>query len=183
MWFSTPSVWKNARMIFILKPGKDPALSSSYWPISLLDTVGKLVEKILLNRILNEVSELGLVRDEQFGFRPRHSTSLQLAHFVDGINRNFVEKCVKGAVFLDVVTAFDAVWINGFLYKLMILNFPSYLVQTISSYLRGRTFEASFQAATSSRRLIRVGVVQGGLISPDLLSLSTTCSHRHTTLS
>jgi len=32
-----PSLWKHARVISILKPGKDPALPSSYRPISLLD--------------------------------------------------------------------------------------------------------------------------------------------------
>ena len=65
-------------MISILKPGKDPALLSSYWPISLLDTTGILFE-ILLARILHEVNVRGLMRNEQFGFRPEHSTSLQLA--------------------------------------------------------------------------------------------------------
>jgi hypothetical protein len=40
--------WKHARMVSILKPGKDPMLLSSYRPISLLDTVGKLFEKIPL---------------------------------------------------------------------------------------------------------------------------------------
>jgi hypothetical protein len=82
-----PSVWKHARVISILKPGKDPALPSSYRPISLLDAIGKLFEKILLARILHEVSECGLIRDEQFGYRPRHSTSLQLARLVEKITR------------------------------------------------------------------------------------------------
>jgi hypothetical protein len=31
----SPPVWKHARVISILKPGKDPALPSSYRPISL----------------------------------------------------------------------------------------------------------------------------------------------------
>jgi hypothetical protein len=71
----------------------------------------------------------------------------------------------------DVAKAFDTVWIDGLLYKLTLLNFPSYIVHTISSYLRGRTFEASFQTATSSRRGMRAGVAQGCLISPVLFSL------------
>ena len=66
---------------------------------------------------------------------------------------------------------FDTVWIDGFLYKLMLLNFPSYIVHTVSLYLRGRTFEASFQTATSFRRGMRVGLTQGGLISLVLFSL------------
>jgi hypothetical protein len=91
------------------------------------------------------------MRDEQFWFRPKHSTSLQLARLVERIARNFGEKRLTGAVFLDVAKAFDTVRIDGLLYKLTLLNLPSYLVHTVSSYLRGRTFKASFQTATSSR--------------------------------
>ena len=82
-----PTAWKHAQVISILKLGTDPALPSSFWPISLLDTIGKLFEKILLARILHKVSEHRLMRDEQFGFRPRHSTSLQLACLVERITR------------------------------------------------------------------------------------------------
>jgi hypothetical protein len=165
-----PSLWKHARVISILKPGKDPALPSSYRPISLLDVVGKPFEKNLLASILREVSERGLMRDEQFGFRPRHITSLQLARLVEPLTRNFGEKRLTGAVFLNVAKAFDTTWIDGLLYKLTLLNFPSYIVHTIS-YLRGRTVEAFFQTATSSGLGMRAGVAQGGLISPVLFSL------------
>jgi hypothetical protein len=71
-----------------------------------------------------------------------------------------------GAVFLDVAKAFDTVCVDGLAYKLTVLNFPSYLVRIITSYLSGRTFEASFQTATSSRRGMRAGVAQGEIISP-----------------
>ena len=50
-------------------------------------------------------------------------------------------------------------------------NFPSYMAHTILSYVRDRTFESSFQTATSSRRGMRAGVAQGGLISPVLFNL------------
>ena len=88
-----------------------------------MDMIGKLFEKILLARIFTR-----LMREEQFGFRPRHSTYLQLARLVERITRNFGEKRLTGAVFLDVAKAFDAVWIDGLLYKLTLLNFPSYIV-------------------------------------------------------
>ena len=68
------------------------------------------------------------------------------------ITRNFGEKIITGAGFLDVAKAFDTVWIDDLLYKLTLLSFPSYIVHTISFYLRDRTIEASFQTATSSRR-------------------------------
>jgi hypothetical protein len=166
-----PPVWKHVRVLPILKPGKDSTQPSSYRPICLLDTVGKLIEKILLTRILREVNERGLLRDEQFGFRPKHSTTLQLARLVQRVNRNFDERRLTGAVFLDVAKAFDTVWVKGLLYKLTVLNFPSYLVKTISSYLDCRTFQTSFQTPTSASRVMRAGVAQGEIVSAVLFGL------------
>jgi hypothetical protein len=136
-----------------------------------LNTTGKIFEKVLLARILHAVSECGPLRDEQFGFRPRNSTFLQPAHLAERITRNFVEKKLTGAVFLYVAKAFDTVWVDGLLYKLTLLKFPSYIVHTNSSYLRGRTIEASFQTVTLPCRVMRAGMAQGGLISPVLFSL------------
>jgi hypothetical protein len=79
---------ETARVVPILNPGKEPTLPSSYRPISLLHTVGKLSEKILLTRVPWEVNERGLLRDKQFGFRPKHSMTLQLARLAERVNRN-----------------------------------------------------------------------------------------------
>jgi hypothetical protein len=125
-----PSVWKHARLISILKPGKEPALPSSY----LTRLVN--IKKILLARILHEVSQHELMGDEQFGFRLRHTASLQLLRLIERITRNFGEKRLTGAVFLDVAKVFDTAWNDGLLYKLSLLNVPSYIVHTISLYLR-----------------------------------------------
>jgi hypothetical protein len=54
-----------------------------------------------------------------------------LAGLVERITRNFGEKRLTGAVFLDVAKAFDTVWIDGLLYKLTLPNFPSYIDHTI----------------------------------------------------
>jgi hypothetical protein len=110
-----PTAWKHARVIYILKPGNDPALPSSYRPICLWDTIGTLFEKILLGRILHEVNVRVLIRDEQFGIRPKHSTSLQLARLVERITRDFGEKRLTGAIFPLLTKAFDTVRIDGLL--------------------------------------------------------------------
>jgi hypothetical protein len=102
-----PTVWKQARVISILKPGKDPSLHS-YRPISLLDTSDKLFEKILLSRIFNEVSGREILRDEQFGLRSKHSMSFQLARLVERVTRNFGKTRLTGAIFLDVAKAFES---------------------------------------------------------------------------
>jgi hypothetical protein len=74
------------------------------------------------------------MREEQFGFRPRHSTSLQLAGLFEKITRIFGEKKLTGAVFVDMAKTFVTVWIDGLLYELTLLKFPSYTVHTNSAY-------------------------------------------------
>ena len=75
------------------------------------------------------------MRDEHFGFRPWHNTSLQLARHFEGITSYLGEKKLRVAVFLDVVKAFDTVWIDGLLCRLTLLKFPSYIIHTIFLYL------------------------------------------------
>ena len=41
---------------------------------------------------------------------------------------------------VDLAKAYNSVWIEGLLYKLILLDFPSYLVKTICSYLTFRTY-------------------------------------------
>jgi hypothetical protein len=70
-----------------------------------------------------------------------------------------------------VAKAFDAIWVDDLLYKLTVLNFPSYFVRTISSHMHGWTFEASFQTATFTRCGMWARVAQGSLVSSILFSL------------
>jgi hypothetical protein len=78
-----------------------------------------------------------------------------------------------------VAEALDTVWIEGLLYKPTLLDFPSYIGHTISSHLRGRTFEASFQTAMSSCRGLRAGEAQVGLIFRLLQSVNDMLSPSH----
>jgi hypothetical protein len=112
--------------------------------------------------ILYEVSGGGLLRGGQFGFRPKHSTVPQLTRLVEKVSRNFNERKLTGAVFVDVAKAFTSVWVDGLLYKLTILNFISMLL---------KPYHLTFRAATSTVGRMRAGVAQSGIISHVLFSL------------
>jgi len=48
---NVPKIWRKAKVLAILKPGKDPAQPKSYWPISLLCHIYKLYERLILNEL------------------------------------------------------------------------------------------------------------------------------------
>ena len=63
-----PKVWRQAKIIAILKPGKDSAIPKSYRHTPLLCHMYKLYERLTLNRIAPSVDR-HLIK-EQAGFRP-----------------------------------------------------------------------------------------------------------------
>ncbi|CAK1540365.1 unnamed protein product [Leptosia nina] len=164
-----PAPWKEARVITIPKPGKDVLRAASYRPISLLSTQSKLFESLLLPR-LNRCAE---PRPEQFGFRPGHSTTLQLARVLHAAATAVNKKEVLAAVFLDMEKAFDRVWHAGLVSRLIELRFPRRVVALVHSFLLDRRFHVAVGGAYSSPRAITAGVPQGGVLSPALYTIFT----------
>ena len=46
-----PKIWRQAKVVALLKPGKDPSVVKSFRPISLLCHAYKMFERLMLNRI------------------------------------------------------------------------------------------------------------------------------------
>lgn len=169
-----PSKWKLAKIIPILKPGKDPTSPSSYRPISLLSSLSKLFEKLILSRLLAVVNENNIMLPEQFGFRSGHSTSHQLLRLTNNIRANKAVSKSTAMALLDVEKAFDNVWHGGLVYKLVNLNIPTYLVKIIQDYLSQRRFKVSLNGKDSQEFPIPAGVPQGSLLGPILYNLYTS---------
>ncbi|GFV75360.1 RNA-directed DNA polymerase from mobile element jockey [Trichonephila clavipes] len=108
-----PDNWKEAIIFPINKPGKDSHLASSYRPISLLSTFGKLTESIILHRLKNFINENNILNPNQYGFTNKLSILHPLLRITENISEGFQKKKSTGAVFLDIQKAFDRVWING----------------------------------------------------------------------
>jgi hypothetical protein len=87
-----------------------------------LPTTGKLFEKVILKIVQWHIGEKGLLNAGQFGFRARHSTTLQYMRLTDRVTLNF-NNMSTAAVLLDIEKAFDTRWHNGLLYKLSKMNF------------------------------------------------------------
>ena len=168
-----PQIWKKAKIILILKPGKPRSDPDSYRPISLLSTLGKITERIILTRLQEQCSELNVIPDEQFGFRESHGTELQLLRLTEQIHQALDARDTVSGAFLEIKRAFDTVWQNGLIAKLYKLNFNPSIVRLIQSYITDRSFVVSVENSLSSPRALRAGLAQGSVLSPVLYTIYT----------
>lgn len=166
-----PSSFKIAKVIPILKANKPPTDPHSYRPISLLNSVGKILEKIIYVRLINFIEEKELLPEHQFGFRRGHSTTHQAMRIKRFIQTNKQNKKSTGIVLLDIEKAFDSVWHNGLIYKLIKMQFPTFLIRMIKAFIQDRQFAVHVNNVTSNRINIPAGLAQGTCISPILYAL------------
>ncbi|GBN45511.1 putative RNA-directed DNA polymerase from transposon X-element [Araneus ventricosus] len=164
-----PNEWKLATIVPIIKPGKNPQDPSSYRPISLLSALSKIADAIILNRIEDTIDDQLI--PYQFGFRRNLSTVQQLLLLTEFVREGMDEGWDTGAVFLDISKAFDRVWTDGLLYKLIKLRIPGSIVRLMATYLRGRRFAVRVGSNLSSERAIAAGVVQGSKVGPKLFNI------------
>ena len=113
---SIPKIWRKAKVIAIVKPGKDPRVAANYRQILLLSVCYKLLERLALQRISPTVEDL--LSPDQAGFPKGRSTCHQVAALTTLIENRFQQNLKTGAVFLDLTEAYDTVWHAGLIYRL-----------------------------------------------------------------
>ena len=70
-----PTAFKKAVIRFIPKEGKSPKDPMNYRPISLLETPGKLYEKVIQGRLNAYLNYNSIIKNRQHGFRPKRGTN------------------------------------------------------------------------------------------------------------
>lgn len=78
-----------------------------------------------------------------------------------------------GMLMLDVEKPYDTVWQEAIVHKLLVANFPLYLVKMLHSFLKGRSFQVNVNGALSAIHGIPCGVPQGSVLSPTLYNIFT----------
>ena len=139
----------------------------------MLPFFAKVLERLILKRILPFINVNNILPDNQFGFRAKHSTIHQVHRVVDAITFALEKKLFCTCAFLDISQAFDRVRHEGLLSKLKKCIPPTYYILT-KSYLEDRYFRIRHGSAYSSIAGIRAGVPQGGILSPVLFNIYTS---------
>ena len=168
-----PQDWIDAIMITLYKGKGKKSICSSYRGISLLETVGKVFARLLLNRLEKYVCP-EVIPESQSGFRAGRGT-------VDMIfsARQIIEKCNEQRVplcqvFVDLTKAFDTVNREALWKVLGKFGCTSSFVDKLRQMHRSMKARVNFNGQLSEELNIDNGVKQGDIPAPTLFSLYLT---------
>lgn len=180
-----PRCWKQATGVILKKAGKpDYSAPKAYRVISLLNCLGKVLERMLAKRLgaLAEVTHL--LHPSQMGGRSRKSAIDTGLLLLNEVQRQRRRGRHTSTVFLDIKGAFDHVALNQLLTVMSKLNLPYSLISWTHSFLTQRLLRLSFDGQSQEFTPIESGIPQGSPISPilfliyirDLFQISTNFS-------
>ena len=167
-----PECWKTVRISMIPKPGKDLKKSKNWRPISLSSCLSKIMECCIKERIEIERSKRR-IKDNiyQAAYKQGRSTHEHVLRLSEDVMHAFAHQQSTMAVFLDVSAAFDKVWVQGLIWKVMKLQLPRPLLSIIYGFLTGRSLKVKVGEATSTNIKMEAGTPQGAVLSPTLFNI------------
>jgi hypothetical protein len=160
-----PDLFKIAEVVPIFKGGCKQDLCN-FRPISLLSNIGKLIEKLMYNRLISFLNLSNSLYSLQFGFRKNHSTNQALIDITETIREALDQKQFAGGVFVDLQKAFDTVDHEILLSKLYHYGVRGIALNWFKSYLNHRTQTVTISNISSSIKLMSIGIPQGSTLGP-----------------
>jgi len=171
-----PERWKVARLVLLHK-GKDKPRTeaSSYRPLSLLDCVGKLFERLLLNKVNAHLAAVRGLSDRQFGFR-RGKSTVDAVRAVMGLAERaacgpVASRSLCAMIALDVSNAFNSAPWPRIEAALRRLEFPRWLLCVFRSYMSNRALLVGNHDGGLTKLRVTCGVPQGSVLGPALWNI------------
>ena len=162
---SYPEIFKIAKVSALFKGGIESE-ADNYRPISVLTILNKVFEKVLHNQLVNFLDLHGVLSNQQFGFRKKHSTS----HAVSCLHEKLIKHSEKGemsaVLFIDLKSAFDTIDINILLKKMEHYGLRDNVLHLFKSYLTDRKQYVNCGDLQSEILSVLCGVPQGSVLGP-----------------
>ena len=159
-----PPIWKSAEVIPIPKVNPPTSIQDDLRPISLLPTVGKVLEGIVKDWLIPSLDPL--LDGNQFGCRRGRSTT----HALIAIQHKWMEilddRGSVRALFVDFRKAFDIINHNVLFSKLSNFNIPHCLLKWFVSYLSLRCQRVRVGHQVSSWKTLCGSMPQGSRLGP-----------------
>jgi len=166
-----PIRFRESTTLALRKEGKkDYSLPGSYRPIALENTLAKVVEKVLANRLSLAAEEHGLLPWTQMGARKDRSTLSAIGMLTTCVHTAWSARpgSVVSMLSLDLAGAFDNVPHDRLLEILQRKGLPEWLVTGIAGFLQGRRTRIAYPGFESEWIATNRGIPQGSPLSPIL---------------
>lgn len=160
-----PDKMKMARVIPIYKKGPIPD-PENYRPISILPVFSKILESIIVDRLLSFLETHNVLNPAQFGFRKSCNTEDAMQAFVHYIAEAMENHEHVSSTFCDLSRAFDTIQHPILLEKLQNYGIRGVANDLIKSYLKDRLQVVDIDGHRSAARVVNCGVAQGSICGP-----------------
>ena len=163
-----PTPWTQPLVITLPKNG-NLQLCQNYRTIRLFSHPGKVMLKIILNRLKPEAEKI--IAEEQAGFRPGRSTTEQIFNLRILCERYLQHQQDLYHVFVDFKKAFDMVWHDALWATMRLYNINTNLINAIQNLYDKATSAVCFNGSTGDWSRTTVEVRQSCLLSPTLFNI------------
>jgi hypothetical protein len=124
---------------------------------------GKMLEKLLINRIMHHVYKTDFLNDNQFGFTPQKSTT-DAAMAAKQFTEPELERG-RLVIMASLTGAFDAAWWPAVLKGIRDAKCPQNLYQLTQDYFRERRAVMSINSSNTEKKITK-GCPQGSCCGP-----------------
>ena len=156
--------WKEALVKPLVKKVSLGTTMTNYRPVSYLQFISKIVERVTLDQFTQHCNSNSLLPDYQSAYRKYYSCETSLVKLVNDILWAMEKQLVTVVVILDLSAAFDTVDHD---LLLEVLEKQYGIVGTArqwyASFLKPRTFKVSIRGTTSQPRQLDYSVPQGSV--------------------
>ena len=166
-----PQEFKDATIIHLFKRKGNPQVCDNHRGISLLSIAGKILARVLLNRLNEHLERPGLLLESQCGFRKNRGT-------IDMIftARQLQEKCQEQNVdlcmtFVDLTKAFDTVSREGLWKSMAKFGCPAKFIAMVQQFHDGMLARVQNDGEFSDSFPVTNGVKQGCILASTLFSM------------
>jgi hypothetical protein len=112
-----PEQWRRGVIQYFHKSGSTADVAN-YRGITLLDSLSKLFNKVIAERLLAHAEDACLLHEAQNAFRPGRSTDHHIYTLSQTVRGRLRQGKATYAFFLDLKKAYDTVWRDGLMFKL-----------------------------------------------------------------
>ena len=160
-----PTAEKIAKVSPCYKSDSHASLDN-YRPISVLNILSKVIERIVYNQLTTYLEDHELISQSQYGFRRNRSTQHAVTLLTEYIRTNGNNSALTGALYIDLKKAFDTVNHACLIDKLSLYGVENNELDWFCDYLFNRSQYVVYDSVKSESSKITHGVPQGSILGP-----------------